>query len=334
MAGAVYLLLGPENGKKNDFVDQLRKGIRARIGEAPEEYRFYPYDADYADMVAILRNNALFATHRLVILSEAHEVTKTADVEILKSYCSRPVDEATFVMMSDRYSIDKRVAGAVSKDNVKIFFELFEDKKQSWIIDYFRKAGFSVEMEAVNLLLELVENDTRDLRRECERLCLFMKGKSAVTAENVDELVYHSKEESVFSLFEHIIAGDFPGSLEVLQSLRLSGNADPAQILGGLVWQFKRLLSLKRFVDNGHGSEDALKKASIKGKKNGRTYSGACKRYSQEELDSILTLIAAYEADFRSGLTDLQDTALDLFLYDTVVKRGRSATTLPGPSNP
>ncbi len=329
MPPGVYLLLGPENGQKDDFVDQLREKITTGSGDSPEEYRFYPFNADYAAVVAILRNNALFSTHRLVILSDAHEIKRAADIDILTGYCRRPVEDATLVMLSDQYRVEKKLSDTVPKSNIKIFWELFENKKQTWIIEYFKKAGFAVETEAVNLLLELVENDTRDLKRECERLVLFMKGRDTITADEVDELIYHSKEESVFTLFDHLAAGDFQGSLDILQSLTLSGTADPAQILGGLAWQFRRLLSVKWYVNNRHSYEEALKKANIRGKKNGQTYSQACRIYSTEELDGILALIADYEADFRSGLADLQDTALQLLLYDVVIKKGRSSTTLP-----
>jgi len=329
MAAGVFLLLGPEDGQKDDFVDGLKKDITKKNGEPPEEYRFYPFNAEYAAIVAILRNNALFSKHRFVVLNEAHDIKKPADIETLADYCLRPADDATFVLISDQYQVDKRLSKAVPKDGTKVFWELFENKKQSWIIDYFRKAGFAVETEAVNLLLELVENDTRDLKRECERLALFMAGSPTITADSVEELVYHSKEENVFTLFDHIAVGDFPGSLEILQSLRLSGSAEPAQVMGGLVWQFERLLSVKRYVENRHSVEEALNKANIKGKKNGRTYAEACKTYTARELESILTLIAGYEADFRSGTADLEDTELQIFLYDIVIRKGRSATALP-----
>jgi DNA polymerase III subunit delta len=329
VAAGVYLLLGPENGLKDEFLDKLRKDILKRTGEPPEEHRFYPFKPEYPSLVAILRNNALFSKHRIVILSEAQEVKKKADIDVLASYCKQPVEDATFILMSDEYRIDRRLSETVSKDSIKVFWELFENKKHAWIVDFFKKAGFSVEKEAVTLLLELVENDTRDLKRECERLILFLAGSDVVTAGKVEELIYHSKAESVFTLFEHIAGGDFPGALEVLQSLRLAGDGDPGQILGGLVWQFRRLLSMKRLVDRRHGYEDALRKANIRGKKNGRTYTEACERYSSNELENILALIASYEADFRSGMTDLQEIGLELFLYDIVLRKGKSGTGLP-----
>ncbi len=326
MAASVYLLLGPENGEKDEFLDRLKKDILERTGEPPEEHRFYPFKPEYASLVAILRNNALFSKHRMVLLSDTHEVKKKADIDILKSYCDQPAEDATFIMMSDEYRIDKRLSDAVAKDNIKIFWELFENRKHAWIVEYFKKAGFSVEKEAVALLLELVENDTRDLKRECERLILFLEKSEIVSASKVEELIYHSKTESIFTLFEQIARGDLPGALEVLQSLRLAGEGDPGQILGALVWQFRRLLSMRRYIDSRHGYEDALKKTDIKGKKNSQTYTEACGRYSSFNLENILALLASYEDDFRSGLADLKDIGLELFLYDVIEKKGRPRT--------
>jgi len=92
------------------------------------------------------------------------------------------------------------------------------------------------------------------------------------------------------------------------------------------VYQFRRLLSVKGYVSRRLSYEEALKKANIRGKKNGRTYTDACRRYSTEDIENILALISDYEEEFRSGLTDLQDIGLQLFLYDTVVKKGSSGT--------
>lgn len=320
MASGVYILLGPENGQKDEFLTGLQKNLQKKTGEEPEIHRFYPFKLECLDLVAILRNNALFSKHRIVILNEAHEVKKNAEIDVLSSYCKHPVDDATLVFISDEYRIDSRVSSEVPKENIKIFWELFENRKQAWITDFFKKAGFSIEKEAVTLLLELVDNDTRDLKRECERLALFLEGSQTVTAEKVEELVYHSKAETVFTLFDQIADGDFRGALEVLQNLRLSGAGDPGQILGSLVWQFRRLLSVRRLVDQRYGYEEALKKVNIRGKKNGRMYTEACGRYSSSDLESILALIASYETEFRSGMAELQDIGLELFLYQAVVK--------------
>jgi DNA polymerase III delta subunit len=49
--GVVYLLLGPETGEKELFIDGIRKRIVEQTGSSPEESRFYPYDSSMTDLV-------------------------------------------------------------------------------------------------------------------------------------------------------------------------------------------------------------------------------------------------------------------------------------------
>ena len=61
----VQLLLGPEEGEKAAFIDRTRETL-AGHGEAPEVTRFYAGESRMADVVLCLRNQTLFARHRLV----------------------------------------------------------------------------------------------------------------------------------------------------------------------------------------------------------------------------------------------------------------------------
>jgi DNA polymerase III subunit delta len=318
----IYLLLGPEIGLKKEFVDRISKQIEKEKGEKPEIHKFYPFKAECRELVSVLQNTSLFSRHRLVILNQAHEIKKKADVQMLAEYCTSPADDATLIMMSDTYQVDRRLSDKVPKNNRQVFWELFENKKREWIHSYFKKAGFGIEKDAVELLLELVENDTEDLRRECERLALYLVGETLVTEEKVEEVIYHSKAENIFTLFDRMACGNLNASLEILQSIKLSGDADPGKILGGLIWQFRRVLSVKNLLDQHIGREDAFRQLKIKGKKNQRTLISGCETYSAKQLQSILSLIANCEADLRSGSADLQSTYLQKFIFDAVKKKG------------
>ena len=318
----IYLLLGPENGQKDDFLAKLKADIESCNGETPEVHIFYPFKTECQELVAILRNTSLFSRHRMVILNQVHEIKKKSDIEAIQSYCKTPADDATLVMQTDLYQVDRRIRDSVPKDKQQIFWELFENKKREWIRSYFQKSGFSVEEEAVELLLDLVENDTKDLRRECERLTLYLAGESAVTEGRVEELIYHSKMENVFTLFDRIARGEFQPSLEILQNLKLSGEADPSSIFSGLLWQFRRLLSVRRLIDRRYSKEDAFRKLNIRGKKIQQTYLRGCEEFAVEQLEALIALIAEYEADLRSGTADLHSIYLQKFLYDATVKKG------------
>ncbi|MAG14129.1 MAG: DNA polymerase III subunit delta [Spirochaetales bacterium] len=321
----VYLLLGPENGQKQEFIDQLTKKIASESGEKPEEYRYYPFKLEFLDVVSTLRNTSLFAAHRIVFLNQVHDVKNKTDCEILSEYCKRPVSDATLIMLSDLYQIDKRLDSVVPKEQKRVFWELFENQKQSWISNYFRSAGITITAEAVDLLLEHVENNTQELKQVCERLALFLKDEKTISEDLVEDLVYHSREENVFTLFDRIAQGSFSSSLEILQNLRHSGATDPSQLLGGLLWQFRRLLTVRRMIDARYSLDDAYRKLKIRGKKNQRVYAVACDVYTAGQLERIFTLFSEYETQLRSNSGNMQDIYLKLFLYDVVLKKGTTA---------
>jgi DNA polymerase III subunit delta len=320
---SIYLLLGPENGLKSDFIDRVKAQIEKKAGEKPELHTYYPFKTECQELVSVLRNTSLFSRHRLVILNQAHEIKKKADVELICEYCKSPADDATFIMVSDNYQIDRRLSAQVPKNNRQVFWELFENKKRDWINNYFKKAGFTIDKEAVELLLELVENDTQDLKRECERLALYLAGEPRVTEEKVEEVIFHSKAENVFTLFNSMVTGDLNSCLEILQSIKLSGDADPGKILGGLLWQFRRLLSVSTLLNNRFGRDDAFRKLNIKGKKNQQTLISGCETYSTRQLQAVLALIADAEAEIRSGGADLHSTYLQKFIFDVVIRKGK-----------
>jgi len=64
---SLYLLLGPEEGEKDAFVQRLIDRISKTIGQAPEIHRFYSFDSDVPEVLSALRNGALFSPYRVAL---------------------------------------------------------------------------------------------------------------------------------------------------------------------------------------------------------------------------------------------------------------------------
>ena len=88
----------------------------------------------------------------------------------------------------------------IPKDHKRVFWELFENRKEEWIVNFFRKAGYSVEEDAVATILELVENNTDALKTACSRITLFFPAGHRVTEADCDAMLAHNREETPFSL--------------------------------------------------------------------------------------------------------------------------------------
>ena len=319
-----YLLLGPESGEKETFISKIRENLKRSHGEAPEEHRFYPFKLEMAELTGLLSNESLFSQHRLVLLYNAEAFTKKAEVDPLVSYLGAPSESSTLICISDEYRLDKRIEKVVPKNQSKIFWELFENQKQSWIQNFVRKAGLSIQQDAVELILELVENDTSDLKRECEKLVLYYPEGTTITENEVEHILYHSKNENVFSLFARIAEADFASAVETLHAITLAGPTEPTSILAGLSWQIKKLLGYRRLKDSNYSDEDAGRKLSIRGKRNLRTYQTGARNFTMAELERIFVRTFDYDVRFREMRTGVDKKILELFLYEIVVQKGSS----------
>jgi DNA polymerase-3 subunit delta len=319
-----YLLLGPEAGEKEAFLRRLLERLSKEHGSPPEVQRYYPFEGDLTEALANLANGSLFAGHRVLLLNNAEALTRKRELDLLAGYCAHPAPGSTLVMLSDEVArVDRRLDELVPKENKVIFWELFESQKQGWIVNYFKTRGIQVESPAVEFLLDMVDNDTRTLAGTCEKLALFFGSGSRIGYAEVEKILFHSKEENVYTLFERLAQRDFAGSLEVLAQILLAREADAVQLLAGLAAQYRKVLGMKRLLEASYSVEDAAQRLKIRGGKRVlRIYAEGCRRYGLSELESILYLTARFDLRARSLKSTLHGLLLELYLYYAALRGG------------
>ena len=318
----VYLLLGPEKGQKTEFITGLKSQIASKNHEEPEEYKYYTFDTKLNDVISLLRNGSLFSKHKIVIIAGIDEVKKKDELATLLEYCAKPSDGATLVLTSDQIYTDSKLDKAVPAEAKKIFWELFDNQKTGWISGYFSREGMKIERDAADLLLEMVENDTQDIGRECFKLTMFFPQGTTISAADIEKYIYHSKEENVFTLFEEIVSLNFPLSLEILQKILLSKDSNPVQLISGLLWQLKRLLAMKELTEKNYSLQDAFTKLNIRSKRHQKIYAEGGKNFSLPELQRIISLSAEYDSLFRQVRSDITGHLLQMYLYAIIRRKG------------
>jgi len=323
---SVFLLLGPEEGEKEKFIKNLKDKLSAEGKEIVEVHRFYGFDAKIADIISILQNETLFSENRLVILSNTELITRKEDINLITEYCSNPASKASFLLLSETIKgVNSRIEKAVPKDNRKIFWELFENQKRGWIVNFFRRQGMTISSSACTDLLEIVENNTKQLRLECERLVLFFGKGAKIESEAIEKYIYHSKEENVFTLFDKVAQRKLDFALEVLHNLLLSRESEALQILNGLLSQFRKAAALKGLIAGNYTLSEAFSRLRIKSKRVQKIYIESDKNYQAAEIKAVIMLIAEFEVRLRSVKSNLQAFLLNLFLYYVIVRGGKGA---------
>jgi DNA polymerase-3 subunit delta len=288
-----------------------------------------------AEIVRCLRNMSLFARHRLVIVAHAEEIKRAEDVAALVEYLASPAEDATLLLLSTGFSGDidrtiagdqkKKTPGAVPFEHQKVFWEMFDNQKQGWVTSFFRQKKIAIVPEAVEYILDMVENNTRDLRVECERLAQFFGPDTTIGLESVELYIYHSKEENVFTLFDKICERELTDAEEVLDKILLSREAEATQLVSGLLAQFRKLASFKRMLAENYSPVEAFPKLRIYSKKNQKTYNEGNRRFSAHEIADVVQLLAAFDERFRSVRSDLHALLLHLLVYYIARRAGQGA---------
>ena len=325
----VYLFTGPENGEKNDAVDTIRKAAAKKNG-ALDEYKYYASEARVADVVAQLQNVSLFSSALFIRLKNAELIKARSDVELLVSYIKSAADSPnTLILESDENSIEKKIESAVPGNHRHIFWELFENQKPQWVQRYFQRNGFSVTPDAVEQILDMVENDTESLRSECSRFFYCFAAGHTVTAEDVDKILSHNREENAFTLFDALCDDTksprdrLESALGILQKIRLSRDSRSFTLVSGLTYCFRQLRLWYGLFAKGASPTDAqLRAAGFAGKKVQARCRRAAKIWGPGTTSSILALLADTDMAIRSTGTAQEDVRLTMLLYAVVIKNG------------
>ncbi|MBQ0039257.1 MAG: DNA polymerase III subunit delta, partial [Treponema sp.] len=226
-----YIFTGPEAGEKNDAIANIREQAKKKNGNIAE-YRYYASDIRVADLVAQLQNASLFEPALFITVRSAESIKGKGDVELLVNWAKSTSESAnTLILISEENGIDKKLENACASDHKKVFWEMFENRKAQWVESFFRKNGFSVTSDAVEQILEMIENNTDALKSECSRFFYCFEKGHTVTCDDVDKILSHNREENAFTLFDAMAdtgkstAQRFETSVEILEKIKAASKS-------------------------------------------------------------------------------------------------------------
>jgi len=335
MTPQVYLYTGPEFGERNDAADAVKKSLEKKYGTI-DSHLFYMNETPFSQVMTILQSGTLFSAGVFAVCRNAELIKKKDDIEILSEWIKSVQDDsAVLVLVSDEISVDAKLDRLIPAQNKKKFWEMYEDRKLPWLQNFFSRNGYSVDKEAAELVLEMVDNNTDALRRECSRFFLCFPKGHAVTAEDVESILAHNREESAFTLFNRMSENSetpqkrLEASLLILQKIRLSKDSSSVMILAGLASCFRKLSAWHRMLsENPYPDDFYLKTHGFAGKTIQKQYRNAAKIWTPGQTAAILALTADTDIQIRSGGAIMEDTLLQMLLYEIIMKKGAGISTL------
>lgn len=314
----IYLYTGPEFGKRNDAVEALRSSHKKQFGVI-DEHSFYLLETPFSQVMTILQSGTLFSDGVFIVCKNAELLKKKDEIQMIADWLENPEESAVLVLISDEVSVDSKLEKLVPQSNRQKFWEMFDNQKLPWIQNFFKKNGFSIQSGAAQLILDMVENNTQELKNECSRFFVCFPKDHVINSDDVESILTHNREESAFTLFNQISDSTenaqirFEKGLAILQKIRLSKENSSVMIIAGLASCFRKLVLWHK---NG---EEVIFGTLMK-----KQYRSAASIWSVGQATAILSLLASTDMEIRSGGTMLEDVLLQKLLYEIVIKKGAS----------
>lgn len=345
MVAPVYLLLGPETGEKQERIKAIRNQITQENGSAPELHHYYPTDDGWeGQLYQNLTTVGFFASWQLVILSQvellgAKESKQLAD--FLKPLLApKPAPyQATLILVSDATYLreGKILQTTIPKDLTATFYEMFDDRKEEWIRSYFHRHGLSITPDGISTLLDMVENNTTELKIAANQLILFWqleKRSAPVDGEAIETYMANTKEEDAFTLFPAIMERDLKGSIRILQQIFALGDSRTSfNLYSQLLYQFRKLLSIEEIYQQTHSENEAFRNAQVFGKnaavftpKDKGTYKKALASYSLDQARQALSCMEDADIPLK-GAGDMSMTVWEQLLATIILHNGKKVAS-------
>ncbi|MCE5257359.1 MAG: DNA polymerase III subunit delta [Spirochaetaceae bacterium] len=339
-----YILCGPEIGKRNSFIKDIRKRCADADGAQPEYHTFYADDTSVEELINLLQNGSLFSSRRIVEYRNAELVTGKNDIAVLAGYAASPSPEALLFLITESYSLAKPLETAVGSAGKVVFWELRDYEKPTWVRERLAQYRLSIDDEALTALFELVENETSALDSACIMLAAYFPAGTRLGIDEIESTLSKSRQEDAFSLFDRISGGDMTAALNVLDTLLADRQSDATQIIAALVWSFRKIERLHFLTGNGAVSgagqgadagpcldlETAFRQEKITTKTGQRKFRAALRQFSADECSRAVRAAAATEGALRGGLGASFERPLLHLLICSIMSGNCSSPALSG----
>lgn len=331
MEAPVYLFTGPEFGKRNEEISSIKSALTKKLGTI-DEHLFYLLETPFSQVMTIVQSGTLFSNGVCVVCKNAELLKKKEELEMLEQWIGDAQSSSVLILVSDEISVDAKLEKLIPPANKKKFWEMFESEKLPWVMNFFGKNGYKIEEDAANLILDMVQNNTQELKNECSRFFLCFPKDHEITSDDVESVLAHTREENAFTLFNTISdtrdndTKRFENGVSILQEIRLSKDNSSVMIIAGLASCFRKLVLWHEICRGGYEpDENTLKSNGFGAKMMRKQYKNASKIWTIGQATAILAVLASIDMEIRSGGSLMEDVLLQKMLYEIIIKKGASS---------
>jgi DNA polymerase-3 subunit delta len=298
----VYLLYGDEPAPVRDIVDALRKKVLVPGMEAFNHERFAGRELDGVGVVLDACGQLpMMAAQRLVELSDPEAIGKGRggkdDLDPLLAYIAAPNPTTVLVITSAGIDGRSKLVTAAKKTGVVVKLEALrrDGDAVDFVLQLATRRGLSLARAVAAQLVQRVGTGQTELQSALERASLHAGADRAVSIEDVQAVVTHTREAVIFELTDAVGMGDGRAALKILAHMFHEtpgteiGQANAA--LSMLVRQIRLVFTTKAAGVDATGVPPFV----------ARKLDAQARRWSEPRLRAALAGLARLDRDLKGG---------------------------------
>lgn len=318
----IYLIIGTEDY----IINETKKRLVANILDTEDtDFNYANFDLDETAIEQVIEEAEtipFFGDRRLIVASNPSFLTtektkskiehRTARFE---DYLNEPVDYSILVIIARVEKLDerKKLTKLLKKQATIVDAKRPNDAElRKWVQSAIKNNDFSMEIPAIERLMELTGGQLTTAMNELDKLMLYKLESREISITDVESLVVRSLEQNIFLLLDKMIALDISGALSIYYDL-LKQKEEPIKILALIASQFRLLTQIKLLEKQGFSQQQVAQKLKVHPF---RVKIGArqAKSFSYEQLTATLERLAEMDFEMKTGYGD-KAQKLEWFLF-------------------
>ncbi|MBC1563811.1 DNA polymerase III subunit delta [Listeria booriae] len=318
----IYLIIGTEDY----IINETKKRLVANILDTEDtDFNYANFDLDETAIEQVIEEAEtipFFGDRRLIVASNPSFLTteKTKSkiehrTARLEDYLNEPVDYSILVIIARVEKLDerKKLTKLLKKQATIVDAKRPNDAElRKWVQSAIKNNDFSMEIPAIERLMELTGGQLTTAMNELDKLMLYKLESREISVADVESLVVRSLEQNIFLLLDKMIALDISGALSIYYDL-LKQKEEPIKILALIASQFRLLTQVKLLEKQGFSQQQVAQKLKVHPF---RVKIGArqAKSFSYEQLTATLERLAEMDFEMKTGYGD-KAQKLEWFLF-------------------
>ncbi len=265
----------------------------------------------FTEFFGTFRAVGMFAEKKLVVLKNIFADKKFQDDFLgeLKTLQALP----DIIVVYEPGEVDQRLKlfkQLVKEAKCQEFSVLAPAQLKSWVQKEFAARGQKANLDAIDMLVQYVGQDSWRLHNEIKKLADYKHGQT-VKKDDVVHMVRPAIELDIFKTIDALAQKNKKQAM-VLIAKHIDEGENVLYLLSMIAFQFKNLLTVKELAQKGMMYESIVKKSGLHPFVVKKTYL-QCHQFTLEELKKIYRRIFKADTDIKTGKIE-PETALDLLV--------------------